>query len=174
MKKLIPFFLIAFFATFTLTSCNNDDNNNYVDNDTVAVVYDIKNTNFTINNNGDLTVSGTFQNPIYGSDMILIYRQEGSVNGNPIWGLIPKVYRTPNGGAVEYTNDFTREDFQIYLDLYTDQTEDVSNFTNNQSFRVLIVPAILGRNAVSPVDFSDYQSTINYYNLNNAKVINLK
>ena len=168
MKKLFPILLIAFLSIFII-SCNNDDNKNYTD--TVSEVYEIKNTNFSTNNNGYLSIYREFLRPLYTSDMVLIYRQEGTTNGNPIWTLVPKTYYTDFGFA-EYSYDFTINDIQIYLDTNITDADTYNIYGDNQTFRVVVIPARLGRtsdNANSK--FEDYNYVIQHYNIND-KIVN--
>ena len=90
MKKFIPFLFIAFFSLF-IVSCNNDDNN-YIDNDTIAEVYELTNENFSLDDNGYYSLSKSFNRPLYSGDMVLIFKQDGVLNGNPIWVPLPKSY----------------------------------------------------------------------------------
>ena len=164
MKKFIPFFLIAFFSLFII-SCNNDDNN-YIDNDTIAEVYEFRNENFTLKD-GFYTITKTFNNPLFNGDMVLIFKQDGIINGNQIWVPLPKSYYTSDG-YLEYTFDFTNNDIQIYADADFSLTN--TPYIKGQTFRILIVPAILGRSANSTVDLTDYNSVIKYYNINDKNI----
>ncbi len=173
MRKLLPLLLIALFSVF-IVSCNSDDNNNNNNNntDTVAEVYEIKNENFTLNNRGNLTIYKQFNNALYASDMVLIYRQEGETNGNPIWTLVPKSYYT-TFGTVDYTYDFTINDVQIYLDTNITDTETLNSYMNNQTFRVVVIPATLGRSASNistNSEYEDYNYVVRRYNINQQNV----
>lgn len=165
MKKLIPYFLIALFSIF-IVSCSSDDNGTYIDNDTIAEVYEINNENFSLDQNYNYTIKRSFARPIYNSDMVLIYKQDGIYNNNPIWVLLPKTYYV-NDGALDYTFDFTVNDIQIYADATFDLTP--TDYIKNQTFRVVVVPAVFGRGS-NTVDYNDYNSVVNFYNLKGKSI----
>lgn len=165
MKKLIPFLLIAFLSIF-IVSCNSDDNN-YIDNDTIAEVYEIKNENFTHENDYYYSLSKSFNRPLYSGDMVLIFKQDGILNGNPIWVPLPKSYYLSEG-YLEYTYDFTINDIKIYADADFNLVN--TSYISGQTFRVLVVPAIQGRTTNTTVDLKDYNSVIKYYNINDKNI----
>ncbi|RLZ10738.1 hypothetical protein [Faecalibacter macacae] len=165
MKKLLPLFLIALFSVFVV-SCTTDDDNYTQDTDTISSVYDIKNVNFTYDNNG-YNIFRQFQVPLYSSDVVLIYRQSATANGNPVWELLPKTYYLSDGNEVDYTFDFTVNDITIYAGGTFDLTG--SEFIRNQTFRVVVIPANFGRSA-NGINYENYDDVINYYNIND-KVI---
>ncbi len=163
MKKIIPFFLVTVFALFSF-SCKDDDDQIYVDYDTYPVVYDLTNVDFE-SVNGTYVISREFNNTLYPEDVLLVYLQNGSTNNNsPIWQQIPYTFYLDDGNEVDYNFDFSMYDVQIYaggtLNL------DGTSFVNNKTFRIVFVPATYGK---SPeVDYSDYNSVINYYNIDDS------
>lgn len=160
MKKLLPLFLIALFSVFVV-SCTTDDDGNYQDTDTISSVYDLKNVNFTYDNG--YNIYRQFQVPLYSSDVVLIYRQSATANGNTVWELLPKTYYLNDGNEVDYTFDFTVNDITIYAGGTFDLTG--SQFINNQTFRVVVIPANFGKSA-NGIDFENYEDVIQYYNIN--------
>ena len=168
MKKFFSLMLIALLAVFVV-SCKDDDD----DRDTYSVVYDIQ-ENFVNSTSPSTTdflygINKSFNSPLSNSDVVLIYRKNVGVDG--AWQLLPKtVYVT--AGAFDYTFDFTVNDIQIYADSNFNLTNQDSNFKNaylnNQIFRVVLVPASAGKN--TNVDYSDYNSVIRYYNIDDTKV----
>ena len=166
MKKLLPLFLIALLSVF-IVSCTDDDG--YVqDTDTISSVYDLKNVNFSYDNGYNLYRQ--FQNPLYSSDVVLIYRQSATANGNPVWELLPKTYYLSNGDEVDYTFDFTVNDITIYAGGTFDLTG--TEFIRNQTFRVVVIPANFGK-SMNSIDYENYQEVINYYKINDKVVKNL-
>lgn len=167
MKKYLSFLLIAVLGFITLSCVERIDNDQ--DNDTYAVTYDLKNLNFTYNATNGYHISRTFNNPLFGTDVVLIYRQNGTTsNGGPVWQLIPRTLYLPQG-ELDYDFDFTVNDIMIYAGGDYDISTTPA-YLNNQTFRVVIIPAS-GKNA--NVDFEDYDSVIKFYNIDDSKVINL-
>ena len=160
--------LIAMLGTATtFVSCTNDDDDQvYHDQDTIAQVYEIKNVNFDLVD-GAHEIYRQFQTPLYGSDMVLVYRQSAVSNGNPVWELMPKTMYLADGNEVDYTFDFSKEDVYIYAG----GTFDIANteYVRNQTFRVVVVPATLGRGTTT-VNYSDYNSVMQYYYLTDNSV----
>ena len=159
MKKFLPFFLIALFSAFIISCTSNDDN--HQDYDTIAAVYEIPNVNFDYNNG--YQVYRQFQNPLFASDMILVYMQTATANGNPVWELLPKTYYFNNGDELDYTFDFTRNDVTIYAGGTFDLTG--TQYIRNQTFRVVVIPAYFGK-GTNTVDFNNYNEVIKHYKIN--------
>lgn len=168
MKKLLSIMLVAMLGVGTVVSCTSDDDGQYYqDQDTIAQVYELKNVNFDLQD-GSYQIYRQFQTPLYNSDMVLVYRQSATSNGAPVWELLPKTIYLNDGNEVDYTFDFTRNDIYIY----TGGTFNLANteFIRNQTFRVLIIPAALGRGTDSPVNYEDYNSVVNYYNIKDHNI----
>lgn len=164
MKKFFPFLMIAFIGLFVMSCDNrNDVISNPQDNDTYSVVIDIKNANFQLVNN-NYVLKRTFQNQLFDSDVVLIYRQGGTDAGNPVWQLIPRTLYLPQNQELDYDFDFTKKDVNIYADGTYDLAT-TPQYINNQTFRVVIVPASF-KNA--NIDFNDYNSVIKHFNINDS------
>jgi len=165
MKTFFPL-IMAFAFTFGLTGCKSDDD---VDYDTIGVVYELRNQNFEWTGES-YQISRTFINPLYDSDMLLIYRQIGATNnGAPIWQQIPITVYLNNGQEVDYNFDFSKFDFVIYAGGTFDLAN--SSYIVNQTFRVMSVPASFGKN--QNVDFSDYDSVINFFGIDDSNPVEL-
>jgi len=169
MKKLLPYILFLFVG-FSVTSCSNDDDNQYVDYDTYSFAYDLNNVNFAFVD-GFYQYARSFNRPLYDSDVVLIFRKTGiTSNGSPIWQSIPSTYYLAGNHEVDYSFDFSKFDFVIYaggtFDLAT-----APEYIFGQTFRVVVVPAQFGRN--SQVDFNDYESVIKHFNIDESKINSL-
>lgn len=167
MKKIIPFLMLAFVSVFTV-SCDNDDDVQYVDNDTYAGVIEIT-RNFQYNSTEDVYFinQSISMEP---SDMALVYRLKDGSNNGDVWEQIPRTLYFSGGRELDYDFDFTQKDVQILAggnyDISTTPT-----YLNNQTFRIVLVPAgFLNKGAKPPVDYSDYNAVIKYYNINDSKV----
>lgn len=164
MKKIIPFFAVALFGLLMIGCTSDDEGIAYVDYDTYPVVYDVNNVNFE-NVGGSFQIARTFNTPMYETDMLLAYKRVGTTNNNaPIWQQIPITIYLEDGNEVDYNYDFSRYDFVIYAGgtFPLNNTE----FVLNQTFRILLVPADYAKN--SGVDFTDYNSVINHYNIDDS------
>lgn len=171
MKKYFLLSAISLFALTTVVSCVErvDEVQQIQDNDTYSVAYDIKNVNFSYNSTDGYFISRTFNSPLYNTDVVLIYRQNGTSNGNPVWQQIPRTLYLSQG-ELDYDFDFTKNDVMIYAGGTFD-ISTVPQYINNQTFRVVIVPASGGKNA--NVDYSDYNSVIKFYKIDEAKIKSL-
>ncbi len=165
MKKI--FLLLTVAATTFFTSCNNDDNvNNFQDNDTIAEVFEIRNVNFMGTSGYEIFYEfGQF--PLYDSDMILVYRLAAVENGRDVWELLPKTVYFDNGTELDYNYDFTTQDIRIYMSGTLDLAS-VPEFTQNQLFRVVIIPGFLSNRGGNSFDVNDYQSVIDFHGISDA------
>ena len=166
MKKLFSLLMMAFLA-LTFVACTNDDTRTN-DKDTYPVAYDVT-ENFQ-NTNGKYIISKKFQSAIPTTDVILVYRKYGTDNGNPIWQQIPRTLFL-NEGELDYDFDFTRNDVAIYAGgniTFANQTATWQNtYLNNQTFRIVFVPASAGK---ANVDYSNYNEVVKFYNINESKI----
>lgn len=169
MKKYFSLLLIAIFGLVVVSCDNRNDEPDY---DTYSVTYDINNANFAYSATDGYYISRTFATPLFNSDVVLVYRKSGSTsNGSPVWQQIPRTLYINATQELDYDFDFTSNDVMIYAggnyDISTTPT-----YLNNQTFRIVQVPASAGKNA--NVDFSDYNSVIKHYNIDDSKTIELK
>lgn len=165
MKKVTLMF--AFIGMIMLQSCTVNDTTpvTTVDNDTIAEVFEVT-TSF--NSGNGFSKLTTFGRPIYASDMVLVYHLYDVVNGADVWRLMPQTYYFNGGGELDYNFDFTRYDVNIFLDANFDLTTLSSSWTQNQTFRIVIVPAnFSNKNAAN---FNDYATTLKALNLENAEI----
>ncbi|WP_370898662.1 hypothetical protein [Chryseobacterium gossypii] len=169
MKKILPILLLAFVGLF-IYSCDDDDNGNYVDHDTFSVAYDITPTFSKVNSNL-YEYNDAFNTPLEQSDVVLVYLQTGLTNNNsPIWKLLPYTYyvNNPNNDEVDYAFDFSRYDIAINVNSTSTLNLDTnSTYYTNKRFRVIIVPASTG---TSKMNYSDYNSVIKFYNIDESKI----
>lgn len=171
MKKYFTLTAFALLGSFILTSCatENDDRTDY---DTYSVVYDLINATFSSAN--DFTLYYNFPSTLntYSSDVVLVYRKKDVYSGNSVWEQIPKTVYFDAGKELDYDFDFTVNDVRIFVqgnyDLVTTTTP--AGYLNNQTFRIVLVPAHYIHKSVTPIDYSDYNAVINYYNIDDTKV----
>lgn len=171
MRKIT--LLLAFIGMIGLQSCTvNEDQPAPVDNDTYSEVFELRNINFGYDGNNNFSIYQSLTPQIYASDVILIYRMSGRIDGStPIWQLIPRTLYLPQG-ELDYDFDFSKEDFTIYAGGTYDLTL-TPGYITNQTFRIVIVPGYFSKGS-SSVDFSDYNAVIKAYKIDDSKVRVLK
>src|SRR5690606_25494560 len=80
---------------------------------------------------------------VFESDAVLVYHLVETIpgNGGPIdvWEQLPQTYFVDQGTLV-YNFDHTFLDVRLFLDANFDLNSLSSGFTNNQTFRVAVVP----------------------------------
>jgi hypothetical protein len=168
MKKFY-LFLVMTIGMISLQSCTREE---IIQNNNIEVqVIELTNVNFTPQN--DFRRRFLFNPPILNNDMLLVYRLDGvTSNGNDIWRQMPQVYFEPVGGVVqeiEYNFDFTINDVDIFMLSTTNVANLPTDWTQNQVFRVVILPGYRVRSAAQ-VNFNDFEAVVNAYNLDLSKM----
>lgn len=165
MKKLF----VALFGIIVLTSCSGDEGpmgpagppgpqGPYI----VGTVFEIEGVNLTAVNNYSFVGFYADYVPadieILRSDVVLIYLLEDIVDGKDIWSLLPQTFFLQGGGIVQYNFNHTDVDFEIYLHGNINLGTLGPGFTQNQIFRIAILPAEFANSM--KMDFTDYDSVI--------------
>ncbi len=140
MKQLT--YCLAFFALL-FTACEGDPGPqgppgfDGLDGQ-VADAIELRNVNFTAPN---YELFLEFEQ-IYSDEVILVYRRWNPNDDGPaIWRLLPQTIIFDDGSDLVYNFDFTQNDLFVFLESVADLDTLGSEFTNNQTFRVVIVPA---------------------------------
>jgi hypothetical protein len=161
MKKL-SYFLLMFGLLFT--ACEGDpgppgipgppgqDGGVFVAN-AFEIVLD-----FTPGNNYSFVEPYGFD--VFPTDVTLVYISWEVLNGQDVWRLLPQTEYF-NDGELVYNYDFTQEDVQFFLDGTTNFATLPPEYTLEQVFRVVVVPA----DNVGRLDFNDYEAVVNYYGI---------
>jgi hypothetical protein len=172
MKKIT--LLIAFIGMISLQSCTVNEENDNVDNDTIAEVFELRNVNFSYNSStGGYFIYRSLNPQIYASDNILIYRMSDLIDSNtPVWQLIPRTLYLSGGDELDYDYDFSREDFTIYADG-TYNLSETPEYIFNQTFRIVIIPGYFSNRSDVQVDFNDYNAVIETFGINPNNIKNL-
>ncbi len=108
------------------------------------------------------------------TDMILVYLLWDEVPATDggtldIWRLLPQTVYA-NAGQFSYNYESTFIDVDIFLDGPASTNFDLigPEFTNNQVFRVVILPVDLARNPL--LDITDYNSVMNLAKLTESDI----
>ncbi|MCZ8228218.1 hypothetical protein [Flavobacterium sp.] len=160
MKRIITLFAIIGLVAFS--GCTNEDN---VDSDTIAEVFELKNVNFDYNATDGYNIYRSLNPKIFSSDVILIYRMIGTIDSStPVWQQIPRTLYTTQG-ELDYDFDFSKEDFTIYAGGNYNLAL-TPQFLNNQTFRIVIVPGYFSKT----LDTNNYISVMKALNLKENQV----
>lgn len=174
MKKYLTISAMAILGLGAVVSCTTD--REIVHEVPAPVdypqVYDLKGVNFTPANS--FTYIQGFNAPLLDQDFVLIYRKKGNLNnGKPIWEPIPKTIYLDNGEEIDYDYDYSVVDFSISLQGTYDVTT-TPEFSQNQTFRVILVPAEFGKGANSNLSKMSYDEVIQRYKIDDSKPVSLK
>ncbi|WP_144665191.1 hypothetical protein [Dokdonia sp. Hel_I_53] len=159
--KYIYTLLLA--SAFILTSCSNDDDN--FDFDTIGQTFEFT-TTFTQAN--DYTTRFSFDQLIFDSDVVLVYKLEEVDNGLDVWEPLPTAYyffTNDSTGAIEgflnYRFNFTTGDVDVIMNSDAPDLAG-AEFTNNQTFRIVVVPSDFASTTdVDLLNFNEVATALN-------------
>ena len=141
MKKLLLFLAIS--STFLFSSCHGEDGQ-----DGINILGQVFETTVNFHDSNNYRVSVPFPSgvEVFESDVVLVYLLEGITpnGGDDIWSQLPQTYFNINGNPEDillYSFDHTFFDAEIFLDGNFDLGTLGSIFTDDQTFRIAIVPA---------------------------------
>ena len=135
MKKITLF--LVFIGMMALQSCEVTEVYDTTDIGPRTEVFEVT-TSFNSNNNYSSLVE--FNPPIYSSDSVLVYHLYDTVNGQDIWKLMPQTYYFNDGGALDFNSVYSRLNVNIFLSANFSLNTLSSSWTQNQTFRIVILP----------------------------------
>ena len=97
---------------------------------------------------------------VFPSDVTLVYILWDTINGQDVWRLMPQTVVFSDGSLV-YNFDFTQDDVRFFLDGTTDFNTLDDVWTQNQVFRVVVVPA----DNVDGIDINNINAVMNINNI---------
>ncbi len=176
MKKI---FTLLFITTFIITSCSDEGPQGPQgppgepgEGGFIGSVIDIEG-DLTAGNNYELFVDFDEAGvEVFETDAVLVYRkigEDGTAGGAPVevFRMLPQTYFL-DGGALQYNFDFTFFDIFIYIDGTVDFASLDAEYTQNQLFRIIVVPADF---AASGIDLSNMNGVLNALDINSNDVI---
>lgn len=141
MKKL--FVLLAIATTTLFTSCTEETlvvEENFFLGQTFEVTTTLfLNSNTNIYETDFISIPSNIE--VFESDAILAYRLEAVANGNDVWSQLPQNFFLSNGDIIQYVFNHTFFDVQVQLDGQYDPNTLPVDFTDNQTFRFVVVPS---------------------------------
>lgn len=169
MKKILILFAVVGLTVFS--SCEGPEGPPGVpgEDGLIAQVIDVNNVNFALNGDGEIIDFGF---TLYPGDVVLAYRATGVAGGDTVWTQIPESHYYDNGSLFfTYKFNFTRDNFELYLDGFELNTVP-TNLRTNQKFRIVVVPGLdpkVSNKSVNKEDYSDYNAVIKKYNIDDSK-----
>lgn len=161
MKRITLF--LAFIGMMTLQSCEVNQIEDTVDNDTISEVFEV--TRSFNSTNGYSTIVA-FNPPIYSSDVVLVYRLSGQDQGHDVWKLLPETYYFNDGTRdFGYNFDYTRNDVNIYM-VGNDLQSVSVDFRLNQVLRIVIVPASFSKS----IDKNNIDAVMSALKVNESQI----
>ncbi|WP_452226131.1 hypothetical protein [Lacinutrix cladophorae] len=140
MKRILS---TLFVFALLLTSCQGEDGIDGQDGGIfVASAFEIE-IDFNAGNAYEYFEDYGFQ--VYPSDVTLVYILWETADGQDVWRLMPQQVvfdeDTANESVLTYNYDFTQTDVRFFLDGTVDFSAIGTEWTQNQTFRVVVVPA---------------------------------
>jgi len=107
---------------------------------------------------------------VYDGDAVLVYilweQAETDTGGLvDVWRLLPQTVITDDG-IVQYNYDFTTADVEIFLEGTV--SEFLPAETDNQAFRIVVLPAILAKD--KSIDVTDFNAVMKSMNKNLSSI----
>ncbi len=100
------------------------------------------NVNFSANNGYSAIVPFPNNIEVFESDVVMVYLLDGQVNGDvDVWTPLPRSFFFTDGLQVVYNFDHTSIDVNLFLDGNVELNSLGPAFTDNQIFRIAILPA---------------------------------
>lgn len=162
MKKIAS---LLFVTMMLLTSCTGDqgpagppgppgDNGGLIE----ASAFEI---DITFNAGNGFSHTENYGFEVLESDVTLVYILWETVDGNDVWRLLPQTVTFDNGQNLIYNFDFTQTDVNFFLDGSVDLATVGAEWTANQIFRVVVIPAM----NVDGVDLSNINEVMQSYHI---------
>ena len=98
---------------------------------------------------------------VYPFDVTLVYILWETVDDQDIWRLLPQSTTFEDDSTLTYNYDFTQNDVRFFLDGTTDFNTLEAVWTQNQIFRVVVVPA----DNVGRIDYSDINTVMKAFDI---------
>jgi len=159
MKKI---FALLIMSTFILTSCGGNDDHTHTDFDTIGQTFEVANIDFNTAGTSS-AINFTIPNNIevFESDVPLVYILDPSITTADAWEPLPRVFLFDDGGFAQFRYNFIFDDptgiFDIEVILESDDIAALdATFTDNQVFRVVIVPSEFAE--TTDIDLSDFNA----------------
>lgn len=158
MKNL--FLLLTLTTTFLFSSCEGDPGPPGLDGlDGINILGQVFEAQIDFNSSNNFEQLVVFPNNIevFESDVVLVYWLEEVVNDGAggtldVWSQLPQTIFIDGQGSFQYTFNHTFLDVNIFMQGDLNLNSLGSGFTNDQIFRIAIVPSDFGSANLSMED----------------------
>lgn len=158
MKKIITLLLVV--GTITFQACEGPMGPPGLDGqdgeDGVNIVGEVFEVEADFTPEGNFGFVDPYGFDILESDKVLVYILFDVEEDRDVWRLLPQTIYLSQG-IFSYNYDFTTVDYSVFLEGNFDLNTLGSEWTDNQVFRVLIVPA---DRIDTRVDYSDHEAML--------------
>lgn len=173
LKVIMVLGLSAFFACEGPPGPPGFDGRDGLDGITIlGEVFEVENVNFN-SANGFKSDVFKFNPPLEPSDKLLVFILWDVVNNTDVWRALPQVNFEFSNGVFSYNYDFTRFDFSFFMEGNFNLSTLPSEFTTNQVFRVVVIPADFA-SANARVNLEDYDAVMEMLGKNDTDIIKLQ
>ncbi|CAG5072107.1 hypothetical protein DYBT9623_04036 [Dyadobacter sp. CECT 9623] len=172
-KKLIPLLLVLV-ALFQ--GCRGPEGDPGADGvNVVGSTIDLVDVNFNAGNNFEYSMSyDRAELEVLESDALLIYvRWEDVESGNQTvktFRLMPQTAFLTGNQILTYNYDQTISDFSIFLDGTANLANLPAAYTQDQEFRIVVIPADFVARKNGAVDYNDYDAVVKAFNIDESKI----
>lgn len=145
-RKILPILLLS----FLIFACSNNDET-VINTDTIGQTFEVSNIDFISPDGFQAFVNIIVPNSItvFDSDVPLVFVLDpvaSAANGLDVFEPLPRSFFFTNGGFAQYRFNFIFDSatgiFDLDLVLESDDFDALGNdFTQNQIFRIVIVPS---------------------------------
>ena len=169
MKNFIKTLLVG--IAFITISCQGDPGPPGQDGVNILGSVFERTVDFTLSNDYSNLITFPSNIEVFESDVLLVYLLEdvipdGQGGSIDVWSQLPQTF-FPTQGTLVYNYDHTFLDVRLFLGADFDLNTLGSDFTNDQTFRIAIVPADF---ADTKMDMDSLLQTIN---ISEENIINL-
>ncbi|CAG4993945.1 hypothetical protein DYBT9275_01268 [Dyadobacter sp. CECT 9275] len=188
-KKLMPFILI--FTLLLFKGCSGPTGPEGPSGPTgptgpkgdpgdanIGVTFDLEGVNFTAAN--QYTFGLTFDDAdvnVLESDAVLVYIHwnDQKVGNETLaaWRLLPQT-AIVDQGILMYNFDRTLKDFSVFLEGNFNLANLASDWTQNQTFRVIVIPSDFATRKSGGIDYTDYNAVKKLMNIDESKIRKIK